>query len=122
MIDVQELRKHYGDLVAVNGLTFAAPGGSIFGLLGPNGAGKSTAIGCISGLLIPTSGRVAVLGHDVVRDSLAAKQQLGIVPQELALYEDLNADANLTYWGAAYGMTGDMLKKRVLDVLGRIGL
>jgi ABC-2 type transport system ATP-binding protein len=122
MIDVQELRKQYGDLVAVDGLTFSAPAGTIFGLLGPNGAGKSTAIGCISGLLTPTSGRVAVLGHDVVRDSLAAKQQLGIVPQELALYEDLSAKDNLAYWGAAYGMSGEPLKKRVLDVLDRIGL
>jgi ABC-2 type transport system ATP-binding protein len=122
MIDVQELRKQYGDLVAVDGLTFTAPAGSIFGLLGPNGAGKSTAIGCISGLLAPTSGRVAVLGHDVVRDSLAAKRQLGIVPQELALYEDLSAKDNLAYWGAAYGMSGDALKTRVLDVLDRIGL
>jgi ABC-2 type transport system ATP-binding protein len=122
MIDVQDLRKQYGDLVAVDGLTFTAPAGSIFGLLGPNGAGKSTAIGCMSGLLTPTSGRIAVLGHDVVRDSLKAKQQLGVVPQELALYEDMNATANLTYWGAAYGMAGDTLKKRVVDVLGRIGL
>jgi len=122
MIDVHDLRKQYGDLVAVDGLTFNAPAGSIFGLLGPNGAGKSTAIGCISGLLTPTSGRISVLGHDVVRDSLAAKRQLGIVPQELALYEDLNAKDNLAYWGAAYGMSGDALKKRVLDVLDRIGL
>ena len=122
MIDVHDLRKQYGDLVAVDSLTFSAPAGGIFGLLGPNGAGKSTAIGCISGLLTPTSGRISVLGHDVVRDSLGAKRQLGIVPQELALYEDLNATDNLAYWGAAYGMSGDGLKKRVLDVLDRIGL
>jgi len=122
MIDVHELRKQYGDLVAVDGLTFSAAAGSIFGLLGPNGAGKSTAIGCISGLLIPTSGRVSVLGHDVVRDSLAARRQLGIVPQELALYEDLSARDNLTYWGAAYGLRGESLRERVTDVLDRVGL
>ncbi len=122
MIDVRDLRKQYGDLVAVDGLSFAAPAGTIFGLLGPNGAGKSTAIGCISGLLKPTSGRVTVLGHDVVRDSVEARKQLGIVPQELALYEDLSATDNLAYWGAAYGMRGDALKKRVLDVLERVGL
>ncbi len=122
MIDVHDLRKQYGDLVAVDALTFTASAGSIFGLLGPNGAGKSTAIGCISGLLTPTSGHIKVLGHDVVRDSIEAKRQLGIVPQELALYEDLNAKDNLAYWGAAYGMRGEPLKKRVLDVLDRIGL
>ncbi len=122
MIAVSNLGKRYGDLVAVDGVTFTAESGKVFGLLGPNGAGKSTTIGCISGLLIPTSGRISVLGHDVVSDRLAARQQLGIVPQELALYEDLSARDNLAYWGAAYGMSGDALKKRVLEVLERLGL
>jgi ABC-2 type transport system ATP-binding protein len=122
MITVSQLGKRYGDLVAVDGVTFTAEPGTIFGLLGPNGAGKSTTIGCISGLLKPTSGRVTVLGKDVMTDSVAARRQLGIVPQELALYEDLSARENLAYWGAAYGMTGDALKRRVLEVLERLGL
>src|SRR5215203_2788749 len=104
MIEVQELRKQYGDLVAVDGVSFVAQPGQIFGLLGPNGAGKTTTISCISGLLPPTSGRVVVMGHDIVRDGKAARQYLGIVPQELALYLDLSAAGNLSYWGAAYGM------------------
>jgi len=114
MIDVSDLRKTYGDLVAVDGVTFTAAPGEIFGLLGPNGAGKSTTIGCISGLLKPSGGRVRVLGHDVVIDSLGARQQLGVVPQELALYDDLGARENLAYWGQAYGLGGDALKRRVL--------
>jgi ABC-2 type transport system ATP-binding protein len=122
MITVQNLRKQYGDLVAVDDVTFTAEPGRIFGLLGPNGAGKSTTIGCISGLLKPTSGRIAVLGHDVVTDSIEARRELGIVPQELALYEDMSARDNLAYWGAAYGMGGDALKKRVLEVLEIVGL
>ena len=122
MIEIRELRKLYGELVAVDGVTFTADAGKIFGLLGPNGAGKSTTISCISGLVKPTSGRITVLGHDVVSDSLAARRQLGVVPQELALYEDLSAKENLAYWGAAYGMSGDALKRRVLEVLERIGL
>jgi ABC-2 type transport system ATP-binding protein len=122
MITVSQLGKRYGDLVAVDGVTFTAEPGTIFGLLGPNGAGKSTTIGCISGLLRPTSGRVTVLGHDVMTDRVAARRQLGVVPQELALYEDLSARENLAYWGAAYGMTGDALKRRVLEVLERLGL
>ena len=122
MIDVQQLRKQYGDAVAVDDVTFAAESGRIFGLLGPNGAGKSTTIGCISGLLKPTSGRITVLGHDVVTDSIEARRELGIVPQELALYEELGARENLAYWGAAYGMSGDALKRRVLEVLETIGL
>ncbi len=122
MIDVTRLGKRYGDLTALDGVTFTAEPGTIFGLLGPNGAGKSTTIGCISGLLTPTSGHVTVLGHDVLTDHIAARQQLGIVPQELALYDDLSARENLAYWGAAYGMGGDALKRRVLHVLERLGL
>src|ERR1700704_694342 len=122
MIEVENLRKQYGDLVAVDGVSFTADPGKIFGLLGPNGAGKSTTIGCISGLLEPSSGRIRVLGHDVVRDRVAARRQLGVVPQELALYEDLSARDNLSYWGAAYGLRGEDLKSRVSEVLEQIGL
>jgi linearmycin/streptolysin S transport system ATP-binding protein len=122
MIDVQHLRKQYGDLVAVDEVSFTAEQGRIFGLLGPNGAGKTTTIGCISGLLKPTAGRVIVSGHDVVNDAKAAKRHLGIVPQELALYSDLSAAANLEFWGAAYGLSGDVLRRRVGDVLTLIGL
>ena len=122
MIDVQNLRKQYGDLVAVDDVSFTAEQGQIFGLLGPNGAGKTTTIGCISGLLKPTSGRVIVSGHDVVNDAKAAKRHLGIVPQELALYIDLSAAANLEFWGSAYGLSGDVLRRRVSEVLTLIGL
>jgi ABC-2 type transport system ATP-binding protein len=122
VIEVHELRKQYGDLVAVDGIDFTAHPGRIFGLLGPNGAGKTTTISCISGLLKPTSGRVAVMGHDVVRDARAARRALGVVPQELALYLDLSAADNLSYWGAAYDMPRDSLRRRVTDVLEAIGL
>ena len=122
MIDVQQLRKQYGDLVAVDDVSFRAEKGSIFGLLGPNGAGKTTTISCISGLLKPTSGRITVSGHDVVTDGPAARRHLGIVPQELALYSDLSAAANLEFWGSAYGVTGEPLRRRVAEVLALIGL
>jgi ABC-2 type transport system ATP-binding protein len=122
VIEVQELRKQYGDLVAVDGISFAAEPGKIFGLLGPNGAGKTTTISCISGLLTPTSGRVSVMGRDVVREAKAARQHLGVVPQDLALYLDLSAAANLSYWGAAYGMSRDLLRRRIAEVLEAIGL
>ena len=122
MIDVHDLRKTYGELVAVDGVSFTADHGSIFGLLGPNGAGKSTTIGCISGLLQPTGGRVSVLGHNVTSDGRAARQNLGIVPQELALYGELSATDNLSYWGAAYGLRGSELNGRVGAVLELTGL
>jgi ABC-2 type transport system ATP-binding protein len=122
VIRIEELTKRYGELVAVQDASFQAEGGEIFGLLGPNGAGKSTTIGCISGLLPPSSGRVSVLGHDVVREGRKARGALGIVPQELALYEDLSARENLRYWGAAWGMRAPALEARTDELLDRVGL
>jgi ABC-2 type transport system ATP-binding protein len=122
MIRVEGLRKQYGDLVAVGDVTFTAEPGAVCGLLGPNGAGKTTTIGCISGLLKPSSGHVSVLGHDVVSDARASRERLGVVPQELALYEDLSARENLSYWGSAYGLRGDALKRRIDVVLETVGL
>ena len=122
MIDVQALRKEYDGLVAVDDVTFSARPGEIFGLLGPNGAGKSTTIGCISGLLAPTGGRVHVQAHDVAREPRAAKSRMGIVPQEVALYEDLPAEENLRFWGEAYGLKGALLAERVRTVLETVGL
>ncbi|MEM7305590.1 MAG: ABC transporter ATP-binding protein [Planctomycetota bacterium] len=122
VIEVEGLRKTYGDLVAVDDVSFRAEPGAIFGLLGPNGAGKSTTIGCLSGLLTPTAGSVRLLGRDVVGDALAARASLGVVPQELAIYEDLSAAENLRYWGGAYRLRGAELSSRVDEVLARIGL
>jgi ABC-2 type transport system ATP-binding protein len=122
MITVEGLSRKFGDLLAVDNVSFEAHAGSIFGLLGPNGAGKSTTINCISGLLSPTSGRIAVAGNDVRRQANAAKQALGIVPQELAIYEDLPAIDNLRFWGQAYGLGGKELENRVEEVLVTIGL
>jgi ABC-2 type transport system ATP-binding protein len=122
VIEVERLRKHYGDVPAVDDVSFTAPPGTIFGLLGPNGAGKTTTIGCISGLLKPTAGRIRVMGHDVVNDARASREKLGLVPQELALYEDLSARENLHYWGSAYGLKGSRLKKRITEVLEVAGL
>ncbi len=122
MIEVRDLQKSYGDLVAVDKVSFSVKPGTVFGLLGPNGAGKSTTISCLSGLLRPTAGSITVDGFDMAGDSVKAKASLGIVPQELAIYEDLSARDNLAYWGAAYGLKGAGLKQRVAHVLNRIGL
>lgn len=122
LLKVQNLSKRYGDFTAVDDIEFTAEGGQVFGLLGPNGAGKSTSINCISGLLTPTSGRISVSGFDIVRESKKAKGSLGVVPQELALYEDLSASDNLTYWGKAYGLRGTELDARCREVLEHIGL
>jgi ABC-2 type transport system ATP-binding protein len=122
MISVQGLRKEFGELVAVDGVSFAAQPGEIFGLLGPNGAGKTTTIGCLSGLVAPTAGHVQVMGHDVVRDGRAARRALGVVPQEIALYDDLSATENLAYWGGAQGLRDPALRHRMAEVLELTGL
>ena len=122
MIEVHELRKTFGDITAVDGVSFTCEAGSLFGLLGPNGAGKSTTIACISGLLRPGSGRITVGGRDIVTGGHEARRILGVVPQELALYNDLTATDNLSYWGAAYGLSGKALRQRVDSVLELTGL
>ena len=122
MIKVEGLHKQFGDIVAVDGIDFSAEAGAIFGLLGPNGAGKSTTIGCISGLLTPGAGHVSVMGHDVQREGRKARALLGVVPQELALYEELGARENLSYWGGAYGLRGADLQERVAAVLDLVEL
>ena len=122
MLAVENLTKQYGDFTAADDVSFTAGEGTVFGLLGPNGAGKSTTINCISGLLAPTSGHVSVAGFDIVKDGKRAKASLGVVPQELALYEDLPAIENLRYWGQAYGLRGKELHERIHDVLDYIGL
>ena len=122
MIEVENLCKLYGELAAVNGASFAARPGEIFGLLGPNGAGKTTTIHCVSGLLTPTSGRVRVNGHDIVVDGKAARSSIGVVPQELALYDDLTAVEKLDYWGGAQGLRNPELRRRIQEVLELAGL
>ena len=122
MIEVQGLVKKYGELTAVDEVSFNAAAGTIYGLLGPNGAGKSTTIGCISGLLKPTGGTVRVNSHDVVSDGLAARRALGVVPQEIALYDEVSAAENLAYWGGIHGLRGADLKTRIARVLELTGL
>jgi len=122
MIEVTQLRKQYGEFVAVKDVTFTARPGEIFGLLGPNGAGKTTTIGCISSLLVPTSGHIRVMGHDVVSDGVGARRSIGVVPQDVALYDDLSAKENLAYWGGAQGLRGATLRTRINDALEMTGL
>ncbi len=122
MIEVEQLRKQYADFTAVHDVSFTARAGEIFGLLGPNGAGKTTTIGCISTLLAPTSGRIRVMGHDVVKDGVEARRSMGVVPQEIALYDDLSAEENLSYWGGAQGLRGALLRERIREVLDLTGL
>jgi len=122
ILEVKDLIKHYGDFTAVKGITFDIKEGEIFSLLGPNGAGKTTTISILSTLYEPTSGNASIGGHSVTKDPMAVKQVIGVVPQEIALYEDLTARENLVFWGQMYGLSGKSLNSRVDEVLEQIGL
>ncbi|MGE5463085.1 MAG: ABC transporter ATP-binding protein [Syntrophothermus sp.] len=121
-ISVQNLQKSFGENQAVQGISFEVAQGEIFSLLGPNGAGKTTTISMLSCLLRPDAGDARVMGHSIRTDDMGVKSVLGVVPQELALYEDLTARENLTFWGKMYGLRGSALKSRVSEVLDVIGL
>jgi len=121
-IEVQNLHKAFGELKAVQGVNFEVEKGEIFSLLGPNGAGKTTTISMLSCLLRPDEGDALVMGHSIRTDPLGVKASLGVVPQEIALYEDMSARENLTFWGKMYGLRGADLRKRVDEVLEIIGL
>jgi ABC-2 type transport system ATP-binding protein len=121
-ISVQGLRKSFGENQAVQGVSFDVEAGEIFSLLGPNGAGKTTTISMLSCLLRPDEGDARVMGHSIRENGLGVKSVLGVVPQEIALYEDLSARENLTFWGKMYGLRGAALKFRVNEVLEVIGL
>ena len=121
-ISVQDLRKSFGENQAVQGVSFEVEEGEIFSLLGPNGAGKTTTISMLSCLLRPDEGDALVMGHSIRTDAMGVKSALGVVPQEIALYEDLTARENLTFWGKMYGLRGPALKSRVNEVLDVIGL
>jgi ABC-2 type transport system ATP-binding protein len=116
------LRKRFGDNQAVNGVDISVGPGETFGLLGPNGAGKTTSISMIAGLLAADSGSVMVAGRPINTRSTDAKAAIGLVPQDLAIYPDLSARENLTFFGRLYGMKGPSLAKRIAEVLEVIGL
>ena len=122
ILEVKELKKNYGDFAAVKGVSFEIQEGEIFSLLGPNGAGKTTTISMLSTLYAPTAGDASIAGHSVTRDPRAVRDVIGVVPQDIALYEDLTARENLLFWGQMYGLSGKALATRVDEVLEQIGL
>jgi len=121
-IQVRNLDKSFDDVHAVRGISFDVQRGEIFSLLGPNGAGKSTTISMLACLLEPTGGDALVMGHSILRKPMAVKEAIGVVPQEIALYEDLSARENLIFWGKMYGLRGADLQQRVDGVLEIVGL
>jgi ABC-2 type transport system ATP-binding protein len=121
-IVITDLTKQFGDLTAVKEVSFTVRRGQVYSLLGPNGAGKSTTISMICGLLRPDTGRIQVMDYDIAVDPKAVRASLGVVPQEIALYDDLTARENLVFWGKMYNLRGAPLQKRVDEVLDLIDL
>ncbi len=113
----QDLRKTYGDVQAVRGISLQVARGEVFGLLGPNGAGKTQTISMLTGIVQPTAGKIMVDGLDLETDANAVKAKLGLVPQELALYPTLSARSNLMFFGRIYGLHGKQLRNRVEAML-----
>ncbi len=122
MLTVKDLRKSFKDFQAVKGVSFSVEKGESFGLLGPNGAGKSTIINMITGLYSPTSGFITVKDIDVIKNAKQAQKWIGVVPQDIALYQEMSAKENLKFWGRMYGLSGKALDKKVDEVLELIGL
>src|SRR5664280_1246709 len=122
VLDCVDLRKRFGEVEAVRGVSFRIAEGETYGLLGPNGAGKTTTISMVCGLLEPDSGGVSVAGSSLTTRSVAAKAAIGYVPQELAIYPDLSARENLGFFARLYDLRADVARARVDEVLAVIGL
>lgn len=120
MLEVKKISKEYGDVIAVNDIDLEVNKGEIFGILGPNGAGKSTLIGMICGLIKRTSGEI--IYEEKETKTRKFKENIGIVPQDFALYWDLTAEENIEFFCSLYGFRGEDLKRRVNKVLDFVGL
>src|SRR5436309_2263999 len=122
MLQIAHLRKSFGPLVAVDDVSFNVERGTLVGLLGPNGAGKTTTVSMIAGLVSPEKGDVLVEGARLIGDTDPKKRRIGLVPQDLALYDELSARANLRFFGALYSLSGSTLEKAIAAAMDLVGL
>ncbi|MBN2200440.1 ABC transporter ATP-binding protein, partial [bacterium] len=122
MLKIENLAKSFNGTTAVDRISFEIRKGEIFGFLGPNGAGKTTTINMICGLLKPDAGAIHLDGRDMLSGGPALRKNLGVVPQDVALYEELNAVENLRFWGGLYGLKGAPLRRRIDELLEATGL
>ncbi len=121
-LETTGLRRTFGDLVAVDGIDLTVPRGSFYGFLGPNGAGKSTTIKCLTGLLEPTSGSISILGLDPVTSPMEVKRRIGVVPEDLALFDRLSGAETLAFVGKVHGLDGATREARSRELLGMMAL
>lgn len=122
MIAIKDLKKSYNSHEALKGISFNIKEGEFYGLLGPNGAGKTTTISIMSSILTPDSGEVLINGNNIYNHPNESKKIIGVVPQEIALYNELTAEENLWFWGGLYDVPKTELKKRIDEVLTLFGL
>ena len=122
MLDIKHLRKSFGPLVAVDDVSFGLAAGQLVGLLGPNGAGKTTTVSMIAGLLTPDGGEVLVEGRRLAGDTDPAKRRIGLVPQDLALYDELTARDNLRFFGALFNLAGRALDEAIAAAMALVEL
>ena len=122
MLEVRNLRKNFGAIPALAGVSCKVGTGEMFGLLGPNGAGKTTLMSIVSGLLDPSAGQVFLADKQFHRHDRALRRLIGIVPQELAIYHELTARENLRFFGELHGLGGRVLDERVSAILNAIAL
>src|SRR3954463_4248922 len=122
MLEVRHLRKSYGAITAVDDVSFSVGRGELVAVLGPNGAGKTTTVSIVSGLVTPDRGEVLIGGARLGGDTDPAKRRIGLVPQALALYDELTARANLQFFGALFGLSGRSAADAIGSVLTLVGL
>ena len=116
------LRRDFGSFTAVDGIHLAVPRGSLYGFLGPNGAGKSTTIKCLTGLLRPTSGTMTILGMDPAKEPIAVKRRVGVVPEDLALFDRLSAAETLAFVGRVHELDAATVRSRTDELLALMDL
>jgi ABC-2 type transport system ATP-binding protein len=121
-VETRGLTRDFGSLRAVDGIDLAVPAGSFFGFLGPNGAGKSTTIKCLTGLLRPSAGSMRILGIDPLADPVSVKRRIGVVPEDLALFERLTAPETLTFIAEVHGIDTTIARDRAADLLALMDL
>jgi len=122
VLEIRGLRKTFGSLVAVDDVSFSVAPGRLTGLLGPNGAGKTTTVSIIAGLMPPERGQVLIGGKPLSGDTDPLKRKIGLVPQDLALYDELSARENLRFFGALYNLSGRALDQAMSSALTMVGL
>jgi ABC-2 type transport system ATP-binding protein len=122
VLEIKNLTKKFGDFIAVDNMSLSIAEGEIFGYLGANGAGKSTTINMIASLIRSNEGSIDILGMNIKKHSRFVKMNIGIVPQDLAIYEDLTAYENVKFFAGLYGLRGNTLQERVEEALEFVGL